>query len=102
MQGKIRADAGRRLDEHTKTWPELPVGDNVRMQNLRGKHLLKSDQNGVIVSKNDFNCYSVRINGSGIVTIRNRATLRKILPVVQSEVSNWPGPYYSVVGTTGS
>ena len=85
MQSKIRADAGRRLDEHTKMLPELMVGDHVQLQNLRGKHPLKSDQNGVITSKNAFNSYSVRISGSGLITIRNRATLRKILPVVQTD-----------------
>ena len=35
--------------------------------------------------KNAFNSYSVRISGSGLVMIRNRATMRKILPVVQTD-----------------
>ena len=85
MQSKIRADAGRCLDEHTKVLPELMVGDHVQLQNLRGENPLKSDQNGVVTSKNAFNSYSVRISGSGLITIRNRATLRKILPVVQTD-----------------
>ena len=85
MQSKIRAEAGRRLNEHTIVLPELMVGDNVQLQNLRGKHPLKSDQNGVVTSKNGFNSYSVRISGSGFITIRFRATLRKILPVVQTD-----------------
>ena len=46
---------------------------------------MKSDQNGVITSKNAFNSCSVRISGSGLVTIRNRATMRKILPVVHTD-----------------
>ena len=46
---------------------------------------MKSDQNGVITSKNAFNSYSVRISGSGLITICNRATMRKILPVVQTD-----------------
>ena len=85
MQRKIRADAGKRLNEHTKVLPELMVGDHVQVQNLMGQHPLKSDQNGIIVSKNDFNSYTVNISGSGLITVRNRATLRKILPVVQTD-----------------
>ena len=61
------------------------MGDTVQMQNL-------SDQNGVIVSKNGFNSYSVRIDGSGLVKTCNRTTLRNILPVVQSDkISICPG-----------
>ena len=85
LQGKICADAGKRWDEHTKVLAELQVGDTVQMQNQRGKYHLKSDQNGIIVSKNDFNSYSIRVNGSGLITTRNRATLHKILPVIQSD-----------------
>ena len=84
LQGKIRADAGKRWDEHTKSLPELHLGDTVQMQNLRGRHPLKSDHNGVVVAKHNFNSYSVKVNGTGLVTVRNRASLRKILPVVQA------------------
>ena len=35
-QRKIRAEAGKRLDENTKVLPELEVGDHVQLQNLRG------------------------------------------------------------------
>ena len=62
---------------------ELMVGDHVQLQNLRGKHPLKSDQSGVVTAKHAFNSYSVRISGSGLITVRNRVTLRKISPVVQ-------------------
>ena len=82
-QSKIQSDTGRRQYEHTKVLPELMVGDHVQLQNLKGKLPSKSDQNGVITSKNAFNSYSVRISGNGLITICNRATLRKTLPVVQ-------------------
>ena len=36
----------------------------------------------MIIAKNYLNSYSVKVNGSGLVTVRNRASLRKILPVV--------------------
>ena len=41
---------------------------------------MKTDYNGIIVGKNNVNSYSVKVNGSNVVTVRNRATLRKILP----------------------
>ena len=84
-QRKIRSEAGKRLDEHTKVLPELEVGDHVQLQNLRGRHPLQSDQAGVVTSKNGFSNYSVKVSGSGLVTKRNRATLRKMLPTVQTE-----------------
>ena len=58
------------------------IKNTVQMQNLRGRHPLKSDHNGVIIAKNNVNSYSVKVHGSGLVTVRNRASLRKILPVV--------------------
>ena len=61
------------------------MGDHVQLQNLRGRHPLKSDQTGVVTSNNGFNNFSVRISGSGFITKRNRATLRKILPMVQTD-----------------
>ena len=33
LQGKIRADGGKRWSEHTKTLPELQKGDTVQIQN---------------------------------------------------------------------
>ena len=59
---------------------ELEVGDCVQLQNLRGKHPLKSDRAGVVTAKNDFPNYSVKIFESGLVTQRNRASLRKVDP----------------------
>ena len=57
-------------------------GDFVQMQNLRGRNPLKLDYNGIIVGKNNVNSYSVKVNGTNRLTVRNRATLRKILPPV--------------------
>ena len=67
---------------HTRVLPDLKEGDFVQMQNLRGSNPLKSDYNGIIVGKKNVNSYSVKVNGTDRVTVRNRATLRKILPPV--------------------
>ena len=76
----IRLEAGRRIDFHTKALKELEVGDYVQLQNLRGKYPVKSDQSGVVISKNWFSNYSVKLSGAGLVTKRNCATLWKIDP----------------------
>ena len=43
LKGKIRAEVGKGWDEHTKSLPDLQKGDTVLIQNLRGRHALKSD-----------------------------------------------------------
>ena len=82
LQGKIRDDGARRWSEHTRILPELKNGDFVQMQNLRGRNPLKSDYNGIIVGRHNVNSYAVKMNGNDRITVRNRATLRKILPPV--------------------
>ena len=82
LQGKIRVDGAKRWNEHTRALPELQKGDTVQIQNLRGRHPLELDYNGIVVGKNNVNSYSVKIHGSNVVTVRNRASLCKILPVI--------------------
>ena len=76
--------------------PELKEGDFVQLQNLRGRNPLKSDYNGIVVGKRNLNSYAVKINGTGRVTVRNRATLRKILPPVPiHKLASVQGPVMS-------
>ena len=63
LQWKIRADGGKRWSEHTKSLPDLQKRDTVQMQNLRGRHPLKSDHNGVIIAENNVNSFSVKVHG---------------------------------------
>ena len=74
----IRQETRKRLDLHTKVLPELHKGDYVQLQNLVGNDPLKSDRTGVIVSKNGFSNYSVKIFGSSRITKRKRASLQKL------------------------
>ena len=43
---------------------------------------MKSDYSGVILGRHNENSYAVKVNGTGKVTLRNRASLRKIPPPV--------------------
>ena len=97
LQGKIRKEAGDRWSEHTRPLKPLQLGDFVMLQNLKGSHPLKSDYSGEIVGRHTIHSYAVRVQPGGQVTIRNRATLRKIpkpvpvhIPVVESDLSRPP------------
>ena len=82
LQEKIREAGDKRWSEHTKVLPPLNVGEWVQLQNLKGSHPLKSDYSGEIVGRHNVNSYAVKVNGTGKVTVRNRASLRKIPPPV--------------------
>ena len=43
---------------------------------------MKSDYNGEIVGRHNINSYAVKVNGTDRTTVRNRASLRKILPPI--------------------
>ena len=82
LQEKIREAGDKKWSEHTKVLPPLNVGEWVQLQNLKGSHPLKSDYSGEIVGRHNVNSYAVKVNGTGKVTVRNRASLRKIPPPV--------------------
>ena len=43
---------------------------------------MKFDYNGEIVGRHNINSYAVKVNGTDRTTVRNRASLRKILPPI--------------------
>ena len=97
LQERIRKEAGDRWSEHTRPLKPLQIGDFIMLQNLKGSHPLKSDYSGEIVGRHNIHSYAVRVQPGGQVTIRNRATLRKIpkpapvhVPVVQTDLSRPP------------
>ena len=82
LQEKIIEDGGLRWSEHSKVLPPLSIGKWVQLQNLKGSHPLNSDYSGEIVGRHNVNSYAVKVNGTGQITFRNRASLRKIPPPV--------------------
>ena len=67
-------------DEHTKNLKPLNLGDHVYIQNMIGYNPLRWDRTGVIVEAKPFKQYSVKVDGTGRVTLRNRKHLRKFIP----------------------
>ena len=71
-----------RWSEHTRSQPALHPGQNVYIQNQRGlgKAGKRWDRSGVVLENKGFDKYSVKIDGSGRVTDRNRRFLRAFKP----------------------
>ena len=63
-------------NEHTKKLLPLKTGDRVFVQNQTGNHPRRWERTGIIVEVKDFDQYSVRIDGTGRITLRNRKFLR--------------------------
>ena len=72
----------KELERHAHPLPPLPVGVVVQVQNQRGKDPLRWDRSGVVVESLGNQQYSVKMDGSGRVSLRNRRFLRKIEPFV--------------------
>ena len=89
IQSKIGAEAGRRLDEHTKVLPELMVGDNVQLQNMRedihwnlNKRVLLPQIMVSVIIQSEF---------LAVVWLQNAK--RKVFPNSTNWSSDiWPGP----------
>ena len=58
----------------------LAIGTVVSVQNQRGPNKTKWDNSGVIVECLPHSQYKVKLDGTGHVTLRNRVTLRCIIP----------------------
>ena len=77
--------------EHTRTLPQLKVGDHVRVQNQTGPFPRRWDKTGTIVQVQQFHQYWVRMSGSGRASLRNRKFLRKCA-ALQPSVAKMPIP----------
>ena len=70
------------LERHSRQLRLLPVGAVVQVQNQRGKDPLRWDKSGIVVESLGNQQYTVKMDGSGRVSLRNRKFLRKIEPFV--------------------
>ena len=61
-------------DKHSKTLNDLNLGDNVPCQNTRNN---KWDREGIIIQKHLNRQYTVKMKGSGRVSLRNRKHFKK-------------------------
>ena len=98
-----------RWTAHTQCLPPQSVGDFVRLQNQIGPHPIKWDKAGRVLEVRQFDQYVVKVNGSDMMTLRNRKFLRKYTPAghpsarqtIIEDLSHWKlrdGPTPSLPG----
>jgi len=67
-----------KLNEHSQPLPPLQIGDHVLIQNQKGQHHYRWDRSGLVVDAKGYDQYTVKVAGTGRLTLRNRRYLRKI------------------------
>ena len=80
---------GAALTEHTRKLKSLAQGTTVSIQNQQGNHPLRWEHTGTVVETGDYDKYTVKVDGSGRLTTRNRRFLRPIQPY-RDELSRAP------------
>ena len=74
-----------KLNSHARQLPQLQTGERVFIQNQTGPHPNKWDRSGVVLEPLGHDQYSVKVDGTGRVTKRNRRFLRQYtLPATTS------------------
>lgn len=71
---------GEQMSHNSKPLQPLQPGDQVAIQNQRGKNPRQWQETGVVIEVGPHHSYHVSIDGSRTVTKRNRQFLRKITP----------------------
>ena len=95
---KIKVASKERMDEKSKNLPPLKVGDYVQVQNQVGAKPNRWDKSGRIVETHGHRQYSVQLDGSRRVTLRNRKFLKSVEPLtIQDNVINYSPPRPSVM-----
>ena len=80
------------LNEHSRPLDPLQIGDRCYIQNQAGNHPKRWDRSGTIVESPGFDSYTIKVDGSGRLTRRNRRYLRKFMPVSPT-ISNYKPSY---------
>ena len=83
------------LSEHSRELPTVQVGDRCYIQNQTGNFPKRWDRSGTIVDVHDHDSYTVKVDGTGRITRRNRRFLRRFVPAT-STINSRP-PYPKVV-----
>ncbi|GAB1604624.1 hypothetical protein Ahia01_000743900, partial [Argonauta hians] len=80
---KRHAREREKWSKNSRELKDLEIGDHVYLQKLRGNSPLRWERTGVVVEVKPFQQYTIKIDGSGRVTLRNRKHLRKFTPFHQ-------------------
>ena len=78
MAAKLNSKMKKSFDKGSRVLPELFVGDKVRIQNQTTLRRTRWDKAGRITGILRDRQYTVLVDGSRCITVRNRCHLRKI------------------------
>lgn len=67
-------------DEHSRSLPALELGDRCYIQNQTGNHPKRWHRSGTVVEVHGHDSYTLKVDGTGRVTRRNRRYLRQFRP----------------------
>ena len=84
-----------KLDSGSRLLEPLRHGDRCWVQNQAGRYANKWDKSGTVVETHPHDQYTVKVDGSGRLTLRNRQFLRKIVShdlFGHSKQTPTPGP----------
>ena len=83
--GPRQSKMGTKWKEHTRELSQLKVGDMVSVQNQAGTRAKKWDKMGTVVESNGNRQYTIRMEGSGRLSVRNRRFLKPVGRCMRSE-----------------
>eukprot|EP00111_Clytia_hemisphaerica_P012274 TCONS_00036043-protein len=72
--------SAEKRNEHAHALPNLTPGHRCYIQNQSGNHPKRWDRSGTVVETHGNDSYSLKVDGTGRVTRRNRRRLRQFLP----------------------
>ena len=72
--------SAEKRNEHVRALPTLKPGDRCYIQNQTGNHPKRWDRSGTVVEAHGNDSYSLKVDGTGRVTRRNRRYLRHFTP----------------------
>ena len=77
-------------NSHTRSLPPLRIGDQCYIQNQTGPHTKRLERSGTVMEDHGHSSYTLRVDGTGRVTRRNRQHLRRFQPASTEIVSKQP------------
>ena len=88
------------LNEHSRPLPALKPGDRCYIQNQTGNYPKRWDRSGTVVEAHDHNSYTVKVDGTGRVTRRNRKFLRHYMPASSNITKHTPDLRFKIDPST--
>ena len=87
-----------KLDTHSKLQDPLNIADKVLIQNQAGRFATKWEKTGTVMEIHPNDQYTVKVDGSGRLTLRNRQFLRKAVSHnFYGTKPSYPGPSSPVI-----